>query len=118
MIIQNGKFFDNYEKRLQLGSGACGSVYKVQNIMDKSWSAIKVIGCDLADKEDKKYAFREIQTHAKLPSHPNVVTFKDCWFEQVTEKHHNLMPEFLKRNIDLPPMVLFLKMEYCAGNSI
>ena len=108
-----------------LGQGTFGVVIKGKH-HDQSWSAIKVIKFP-ADKHQKY--LREVAIMANLPSHDNIVSFKESWVEITDQiKDDQLKRKLVKvsttewqqhkdaYNDALPDRLLCIRLECLAGD--
>lgn len=77
-----GQLVGEYRILEQLGSGAFGSVFKVEHTVTNRLEALKVLGATAPATEEQRRRFlREIQLQARL-SHPNIAAVHNAfWFE-------------------------------------
>ena len=98
VVNEIGSFTDVYEERSRLGSGSFGQVIKARHYLDKSWYAIKIIHFQAKDMSDVR---KEVENYASLPVHNNIVSYKGCWIEKITEINFGLFVRMECCDIDL-----------------
>ena len=78
--IMFGESIKDYKIISKLGQGSFGSVYKVMNIKDKKYYALKQIILDEAKKEEKEQLMKEAHILSKINSE-HVVKYFNSFFE-------------------------------------
>lgn len=113
MVVDNSRLKVCFHDRSLIGNGAFGMVYKGKHYLDKSWSAIKIIGFNSSVRD----VLREVNITASLSTHKNIVSYKDCWIE----KTDTVDDEELKSKLttighgSLPRYILCVKLELLHG---
>ncbi|XP_017783992.1 PREDICTED: eIF-2-alpha kinase GCN2 [Nicrophorus vespilloides] len=78
-----------FEMLDHLGSGAYGDVYKVRNILDQRYYALKRIKLNPRNRQLNKKIIREVKLLSRL-NHENVVRYYNSWIETAVFKSDNL----------------------------
>jgi RIO-like serine/threonine protein kinase len=91
----------------KIGIGSSGNVYKVHNIIDNNYYAIKQIKIK---KCDSKY-IKESLILSNL-NHKNIIKYHNSWIDLNYDFSIDLNKNQKKRNI-VEPLYLYIQMEYC-----
>ncbi len=82
MSFAPGQVAGEYRILEQLGSGAFGSVFKVEHVVTHRLEAMKVLGATAPASEEQRLRFlREIQLQARL-SHPNIAAVHNAFWHE------------------------------------
>ncbi len=81
-------------KRL-LGFGGFGAVLECKNKLANSVCAIKLAPANNLEAE------REVKNMVKIPKHPNIITYYDCWKDEFKAQELKEMQTTFKDGMDL-----------------
>lgn len=98
VVNERGSFLDTYDERTRLGSGSFGQVIKARHYLDRSWYAIKIIHFREKDLMEVR---KEVENYASLPVHQNIVSYKGCWIENITDYNYALFVRMECCDVDL-----------------
>lgn len=132
IVIENGRFKKSFTLSKSIGQGGFGTVYKVTNNIDKRTYAVKRITLDNKEVElinqKKSKVIREIHSLSSF-SHPNIVKYYSCWFENHDETLDNDLDSYTSLSSfdesndstsesTTNALDLFIQMEYCANETL
>lgn len=116
MMTENGTLAQLYENKRFLGQGGFGVVMKASHYLEKGAPcAVKVVGFN---RDELASVLREVQSLASLTTHPNIVSYKCCWIEKLSEVKVDGLKERLAkvRSGSNPELILCVRLECCEGN--
>ena len=82
LVLESGTLYQTFQRKRCLGFGAFGFVIKGIHYMDRACYAVKIVAFSSAELAR---VHREIDALAALPVHRNIVSYKGCWIERISE---------------------------------